>query len=274
MRNLYNLYKKACTETSDMFKHCPTLHDLAKKSSHVTEIGLNSTAALVSILAAKPQKVIAYNRNCDKAKKIGEQIRPLVKSTELIIKHGDPLKIGIELTDFLFIDSYHTYRHLKKELQLHGGKTRKFIAIHDTWAFADRGEDGSMPGLPEAINEFVRDNKEWKIIKNVRHNNGMIVLQRTPQDGPDFDRTYSMVSFDLPDVRWVERYTIGVSNPYKHQLTEDEVRQQVDLLNRALRYGIIVAVERNFTTLKIDGNEIDTWYVVYHVGFKRRPPGK
>ena len=51
-------------------------------------------------------------------------------------------------------------------------------------------------------------------------------------------------------------------------------KNQTDALNRALRYGIVIGVERNFTTIKIDDKEILSGYLVYHVGFRNRPLGK
>ena len=108
-------------------------------------------------------------------------------------------------------------------------------------------------------------------------NNGVTVLEREPQDGPDFERMYSMVTYDIPDVRYIERYKIGMVHPSK-DLTGEEIehmaKNQTDALNRALRYGIVIGVERNFTTIKIDDKEILSGYLVYHVGFRNRPLGK
>lgn len=89
----------------------------------------------------------------------------------------------------------------------------------------------------------------------------------------EFNRIYSMQSFDLPDIKWVERYTVGITHPDKY-LTQNEIKKQLEKVNRALRFGKIVAVEQNFTILENAGKDIITQYTVYHVGFKNRPPGK
>jgi len=88
-----------------------------------------------------------------------------------------------------------------------------------------------------------------------------------------FRRTYSMTEFEVPDIKWVERYVVGTTHP-KKPLTQKEIQKQLDMVNRALRYGKIVAIEQNFTDLTNGEKDIVTQYTVYHVGFKHRPPGK
>lgn len=89
----------------------------------------------------------------------------------------------------------------------------------------------------------------------------------------DIDRIYTMTTFDVPDVKWIERYVVGISSPDKF-LTQKEIEKQLDEVNRALRYGKLVSIEQNFTLLSSGNKNIITQYTVYHVGFKQRPPGK
>ena len=88
-----------------------------------------------------------------------------------------------------------------------------------------------------------------------------------------FNRIYTMSKFDVPDIKWVERYVVGISHPDKY-LTQEEIDRQMDWVNRALRYGRIISVEQNFTILNHGKKDILTQYTVYHVGFRQRPPGK
>ncbi len=85
-------------------------------------------------------------------------------------------------------------------------------------------------------------------------------------------KIYTMSNFNVPDVKWVERYIVGISSPDKF-LTQEEISKQLDIVNKALRYGIIIGVEQNFTILNHEGKDILTQYMVYHVGFKQRPAG-
>jgi len=77
----------------------------------------------------------------------------------------------------LFIDTYHSYDQLKRELALHADKVRKFIVLHDTEAFGMVGEDGKKLGLIGAIKEFV-DEGIWQIYVELMNNNGLTVLTR------------------------------------------------------------------------------------------------
>lgn len=87
------------------------------------------------------------------------------------------------------------------------------------------------------------------------------------------NRIYSMNEFDVPDIKWVERYIVGITHPAT-SLSQPEIDRQLEVVNRALRHGKIVAVEQNFTILTSEGKDIITQYTVYHVGFKHRPSGK
>lgn len=88
-----------------------------------------------------------------------------------------------------------------------------------------------------------------------------------------YDRIYSMQSFEVPDIKWIERYVVGTTHPEK-ALSQKEIDRQLQTVNRALRYGKLVAIEQNITTMSNADKNIITQYTVYHVGFKHRPPGK
>lgn len=46
--------------------------------------------------------------------------------------------------DLLFIDTWHVYGHLKRELALHAPRVRKYIAMHDTTIDWEVGESIRM----------------------------------------------------------------------------------------------------------------------------------
>jgi len=80
--------------------------------------------------------------------------------------------------------------------------------------------------------------------------------------------------FDLTDVGFVKRITVGNTNPEK-MLTEAEIQEAADLLNRCLTTpprGRIIGVEKNFSILNIGEHQVVMQCVVYHVGFPRKPP--
>jgi hypothetical protein len=100
-------------------------------------------------------------------------------------------------TDMLFIDTWHVYAHLKRELAHWHGHVRKYIVMHDTtvdevWGESlrmhmDIGRQAVESGYPEeeirkglgpAIAEFLEAHPEWMLEKKYTHNNGLTVLAR------------------------------------------------------------------------------------------------
>ena len=88
-----------------------------------------------------------------------------------------------------------------------------------------------------------------------------------------FDRIYTMTSWDVPDIKWVERFIVGTSS-LNCPLTDEEISKQMDAVNKALRYGKIIAVEQNFNVTTVENKDIIAQYTVYHVGFRVRPRGR
>jgi hypothetical protein len=97
---------------------------------------------------------------------------------------GNTLEIEIEETDFLFIDTYHEYNHLKEELIKHANKVKKYIAFHDTVSFGQFGQndndalDTNSKGLNLAIDEFLEQNPQWIKKFEYTFSNGLIILER------------------------------------------------------------------------------------------------
>lgn len=92
---------------------------------------------------------------------------------------ADSLQVEIPECELLFIDSLHTYKHLREELRRHAPRCMKWIALHDTQTFGSIGKDGSKPGLMKAILEFLeQEGREWTLLLHLTNNNGMTILQR------------------------------------------------------------------------------------------------
>ena len=100
--------------------------------------------------------------------------------------HEDVLQVKLKTTDFLFIDTWHVYDQLIMELNMHSPKIKKWIAMHDTETFGEKGEISSYSfrdkkerlGLKFAINEFLQNNSEWKLYEHYTYNNGLTILER------------------------------------------------------------------------------------------------
>lgn len=171
-------YDQAVLTASDINEHLHILRNLARKCSHITEIGLMYANSSKAFLMTRPKKLVSIEKH---------DVWPQVKSLQSIairagidweIINKGSLEIEIDETDMLFIDSFHTYGHLKNELKRHGNKARKYLAFHDTVTFGKVGEDGSKPGLVQAIKEFQKENPHWKLHKDLKNNNGLTILIR------------------------------------------------------------------------------------------------
>jgi len=180
LREEYTLYS---TTQSDINEHLPTLWQYAKKCSHITEMGVRSGASTRAFLYADPKKFIAYDLLLDpKVNSLFEYCKSIGKDYHYYQK--DVLEIEIEETDFLFIDTYHCYEQLTEELKLHSNKVSKYIAFHDTVSYARIGENlphlrfEGLKGIMYAIEEFLENNKEWKIVHNAKYNNGLMIIEK------------------------------------------------------------------------------------------------
>ena len=81
-------------------------------------------------------------------------------------------------------------------------------------------------------------------------------------------------TFSLMDIGYVHRVVVGNDDP-ETQPNEEKYKQQEAYLNRCLSdypKGKIIGQEKNFYLLNIGEHQIVMQYIVYHVGFKRKPP--
>lgn len=75
------------------------------------------------------------------------------------------------------------------------------------------------------------------------------------------------------DITYVHRVIVGNDNP-EQQNDEEKYKNQLALLNRCLSEspkGKIIGQEKNFYILNIGEHQVVMQYIVYHVGFRRRP---
>lgn len=79
--------------------------------------------------------------------------------------------------------------------------------------------------------------------------------------------------FDLTDIQFVKRITIGTSDP-RALRDEGYMEQQTELLNRCLSErprGHIIGQEKNFSIIRMGEQQVVIQSIVYHIGFKRKP---
>lgn len=170
-------YQKAVALPSDINQNLYILHAIAKKCSHITEMGVRTGVSTRAFLNTDVT-LISYDIDLnDDVNRLFEEAKKQGKNVSYI--KADVLNIDIEETDFLFIDTLHVYEQLKQELNRHSKKVKRFIAFHDTYTFGLKGENGKdNKGLLTAIIEFMIMNPEWKFRLFKTNNNGMTVIER------------------------------------------------------------------------------------------------
>jgi hypothetical protein len=173
--NFRDEFINATMLVSDINEHLETLRYFASKCNHVTEFGVrsgNSTRAFLysDVILRSYDLYIdeTVNQLFDIAKGTGKDVQYICADT----KH-----IEIEETDFLFIDTEHTYNQLFAELVIHGNKAKKYIGFHDTFSFGLKGDDGGK-GLLSAIIEYLIIYPHWRFSYHTIKNNGLTIIER------------------------------------------------------------------------------------------------
>jgi len=162
--------------------YMPVLYEHAKKCDSVVEIGVNQVCSTWAFLNARPKDgVIAVDIDLNRSaymSSIGlsENIwltwaKHLAEKEEVPFSpiESDSLQVELPNVDLIFIDSLHTYSHLRSELFLHGLKANKYIILHDTTLY---------PELVNAVDEFLNQHEQFVIKKQYTDTPGLTILER------------------------------------------------------------------------------------------------
>lgn len=201
--SLQQFYIQARDTPSDIYKHIETLAKYATDCEHITEFGVRTAVStwgfmkgLTENLMQKKKLVsvdLDYHPNIEKVKVVAKQ-----SGIDFTFIQGNDIKVNIEPTDLLFIDSWHVYGHLKRELETHAHKVKKYIILHDTTVDGKYGsslrlktdinKEQILSGYPReeitkglwpAVEEFLEKNKgEWMLYEKFNCNNGLTILKR------------------------------------------------------------------------------------------------
>lgn len=198
--SLTDMYTTNATTPSDINEHLPVLLAYTKQCSSVVECGVRdvvSSYAFAYGLANTPNNTYVM---VDPKK--STQIEPFLNLCRAngvnasFVEQSD-LDCPLVTTDLLFIDTWHVYGHLKRELARWNASVNKFIILHDTtvdewlgetvrvgWDAVKQSRESGIPvdeirkGLWPAVTEFLSAHPEWKVDLRLRNNNGLTVLKR------------------------------------------------------------------------------------------------
>jgi hypothetical protein len=186
----------------DINEHLPTLYKYATECESVFESGvrgcISSWAFVYGLLNNnKSSRRILLNdiTSCP--------IQSLLDATnDLDIKVNfkwiNNLNLNMtEAVDLTFIDTWHVYGQLKRELAKFAPLTKKYIIMHDTtldevygetirmgWNAENQSRESGIPveeitrGLWPAVEEFLAANPDWVVKERFTNNNGLTVLAR------------------------------------------------------------------------------------------------
>jgi hypothetical protein len=265
---LQTLYNTFVTRTSDINEHLPTLLRYATQCSSVVEFGVRGGASTSALLlglmtdGTTPKKYIGVDiSDCP----ITQTFSDACKDTCIeytFIKH-DSATVDIPTVDLLFIDSWHIYGHLKRELARNVSRVNKFIILHDTtvdewagesirngWNIAQQSKDTGYPqheicaGLWPAVHEFLHTYAdEWELCERFTNNNGLTILRNktcTPLPtvlAPPSVATYSILANN--------RYWIPIAHALQEALQANGMYTEVvsSVTNPSCTYIVFCAHE-------------------------------
>lgn len=173
-KTLQESFSFVCAAQSGINEHLATLANLARECEHVSEFGRGHGHSTVAFLTAKPKKFISYD--C-KPVAVDDSWLASIAESDFEFVEIDTRYSEIVETDLLFIDSEHTYEHIRLELARNGNKAKKYLVFHDSVTYGTIGIDKKM-GIMPAIEEFMLDNPWWVVHKHYRNNNGLLILKR------------------------------------------------------------------------------------------------
>jgi len=194
-------YNNFVINSSDINQHLRTLFKYAMECETIFETGvrgvISSWAFVYGLLNNnKPVKKLLMNDidECN-VDEILQATKNLKINVDYIWKNN--LELDLEETfDLTFIDTWHVYGQLKRELDKFSKITKKYIILHDTTVDEWQGESlrrnmnvqeqSKLTGFPEeeiklglwpAIEEFLNANTNWQIHERFKNNNGLTILK-------------------------------------------------------------------------------------------------
>jgi len=189
---------------SDINEHLPILAKFAEECESVIELGVRGCVSSWAFCYG------LINNGKQTKKMFLNDIQPC--NITLLLEAAKSPDVGVDIsfqwindlelctdnleTDLTFIDTWHVYAQLKRELEKFSKITKKYIIMHDTVVDAFQGEtircgsnatkqslETGYPieeinrGLVPAIKEFLEKNPDWILFEHYENNNGLTILK-------------------------------------------------------------------------------------------------
>lgn len=198
----YVLYEKICDRYGDAHDYLMTLSKYARDSESVLEFGGKSVSPTWAFMNGlkknkKQQKrlVTYFLQECHEFEKVKTAAQQNGIDFTLAVREN----VGFlqNTHDMVYIDTWHVYGQLKRELARFHGLANKYIVIHGTEMDKETGESirvghdlefqSKQTGLPveeitqgtqRAIDEFLASHPEWKLKEHLTTSYGLTVLKK------------------------------------------------------------------------------------------------
>ena len=129
----------------------------------------------------------------------------------------------------MFIDTLHDYEQLREELRLHAGKARRYVVLHDTTTFGERGETPGHRGLWPAVEEFLALGAvPPQRPPRCENNHGLTVLEAVGAAVPDRDSGAGLTPARPPAAAAAEADGVRPAGP--HVAVVSTVHNEEDLI--------------------------------------------
>jgi len=187
---------------SDIHEHLPKLLEMSVKCETIAEVGVRYAVSTWAFLYG-----LCLNQKTKKKLVCLDIVPPTCLQDiqrvsascgiEFDFFQGNSATTPLPPVDMMFIDTWHVYAHLIRELEFHHSRVRKYIVLHDTEVDKIMGESlrekhdihqesreygypvhEIMMGLSFAIDEFLERHPEWRFKKHYPNNNGLTILER------------------------------------------------------------------------------------------------
>jgi hypothetical protein len=202
METIINKYSLLCKKPSDINEHLPTLYKYACECESIIELGVRGVVSTYSLVYGllsnnSSNKKILLNdiSSCNI-----DELLHLTTNLKIDINYEWKNDLDLDIKenyDLTFIDTWHVYGQLKRELEKFSKVTNKYIIMHDTTIDGvygstirmkqnaiEQSQKSGIPvdeinkGLEPAISEFLECNNNWKIREIFTNNNGLTILEK------------------------------------------------------------------------------------------------
>lgn len=171
---------------TDISEHLETLRLLASRcrtpdAGGVVELGVRTGVSTIALAAGRPSRLrsadIVTPPNVEEIAAYAKTGGVVWEFTQCDSRRACAAAITDNLREMTFIDTLHEGALLKEELAVHAPFTSRWIVLHDTTTFGDRGEQGGE-GLWPVVERFLEQNDKWFLLRRYTHNNGLTILER------------------------------------------------------------------------------------------------